>query len=289
MNIKYQNKVRLAKYIKEAFYDYYLGSKEFYFTSNRLKENNPVYQVNNWSGIGNFDITFDLLSSLNNKLMTNYDITYEINYTCDENVICNIDKSSGVIYSESHSDTITINVIPTRVFTENETLTIHVEATSTSPYVKTIKADFLYVSGKKGATYSIDDEVLRPYLILSVTNANTYCTVKTSFDSYNVGDFIDVDVFKDLSIENKKKCIGKVVNLSFNPREVLLDTTSTLINESQVTYENIDNVNYVSRMSFNIDAMSSKEVRFYKVNANIDYTYPNEQDNSIIGVDIIDP
>ena len=51
----------LAKYIKEAFYDYYLGSKEFYFTSNRLKENNPVYQVNNWSGIGNFDITFDLL------------------------------------------------------------------------------------------------------------------------------------------------------------------------------------------------------------------------------------
>ena len=25
----------LAKYIKEAFYDYYLGSKEFHFTSNR--------------------------------------------------------------------------------------------------------------------------------------------------------------------------------------------------------------------------------------------------------------
>ena len=221
--------------------------------------------------------------------MTNYDITYEINYTCDENVICDIDKSSGVIYTESHSDTITINVIPTKVFTENEKLTIHVEATSTSPYVKTLKADFLYVSGKKGATYSIDDEVSRPYLILSVTNANTYCTVKTSFDNYNVGDFIDVDVFQDLSIENKKNCIGKVVNLSFNPREVLLDTTSTLINESQVTYENIDDINYVSSMSFNIDAMSSKEVRFYKVNPNNDYTYPNDQDNSIINVDIIDP
>ena len=146
-----------ARFIKDTFYNFYLGSKEFYFTSNRLKEKEATYQVNNWSGVGAFEITFDLLSSLNNKLYTNYDIDYKIEFTCSEDATCTIDNKTGTIYNTTHSTSININVVPKRAFKEGEELIIKVVATSTSPYVKTLAAKFIYTSGKKGVTYSITD------------------------------------------------------------------------------------------------------------------------------------
>ena len=71
-----------------------------------------------------------------------------------------LDKNSGIIYntSENHSDSVILTVNPQRAYTENESITIYIEAESTSPYNKTISANFQYIVGKSGITYEIEDE-----------------------------------------------------------------------------------------------------------------------------------
>lgn len=279
----------LTKFIREELYDYHLASKGFYFTSNRLKEDTPLYQVNNWSGVGSFDITFDVLSSLNNKTMTDYDIAYKVSYTCEGAIICSPDKETGTIYTATHSDTVTIGVVPQRTFEENESIKIHVEATSTDPYVKTLSADFEYIVGKKGTTYSISDSVQSPYLLLKITNANTYCTVKTAFGNYSIGDNIDVNDFQELSEADRKNCVSRYITLTFDPKTILLDTTSSILDDSTIENETINNVDYVSKITFSVDAMSSKDIRFYKVDPSKNYTYPLDGAESIIEVEVTEP
>lgn len=278
-----------ARFIKDTFYNFYLGSKEFYFTSNRLKEKEATYQVNNWSGVGAFEITFDLLSSLNNKLYTNYDIDYKIEFTCSEDATCTIDNKTGTIYNTTHSASININVVPKRVFKEGEELIIKVVATSTSPYVKSLAAKFIYTSGKKGVTYSITDSNSNPYLDLGITNANTYCTVIEAFNSYKKGDYIDINNYLELDSNLKDKCIGKYIKVSFDPSIILVDTTSFLLDNSKLDYITIEDVSYIKEITFPIEAVSSRELKFYKIDPSKNYTYPNDTNTSIINVEIIDP
>mgnify|MGYP004596243059 FL=1 len=278
-----------AKFIKETFYNFYLGSKEFYFTSNRLKEKGATYQVNNWSGIGSFDITFDLLSSLNNKLYTSYDIDYKVEYSCSKDATCSIENGTGIIYSSTHSATVNIKVSPNRAFKEGEELVVDVSATSTNPYVKTLNAKFIYTSGKKGITYSITDEKTNPYLNFSITNANNYCTVIKDFDTYKKGDFIDINDFLNLNNTSKSNCISKYIKLTFDPNIILVDTTSSLLDNSTLNYITINNVSYIKEITFPIDALSSRELKFYKIDPSKNYTYPNDETNSIINIEIIDP
>ena len=140
----------LAKYIVEEFHSYYLQAKNFYFTSNRLKKNTATYLVNNWSGVGSFNISFDLSSEKNSYVYSDYDIPYTVTFNCPTDVICSLDKTSGTVFaaSNTHSDTVTLSVTPTRNYNENERLTIYLEASSTAPYVETISANFEYVVGK---------------------------------------------------------------------------------------------------------------------------------------------
>ena len=41
---------------------------------------------------------------------------------------------------------------------------------------------------------------------------------------------------------------------------------------------------YINSISFKIDAMSSEQIKFYKVNAGQNYTYPNNNNSSVITV-----
>ena len=282
--------VTLAKYVIEQFNSYYLNSKNFYFSSNRLTSNNALYQVNNWSGVGSFTISFDLLSVKNSYVYTNYDIPYTITYTCPQQVLCTADKDAGTIYSASntHSDTIILSVVPQRTYSESESLTIHISASSTAPYVKTISADFEYIVGKQGVTYEIEDEANQPYLMLKITNAISYCEVVTAFGNYSVGDTIDNSIYRTLGA-NKSKCVSQVIGLSFDPTELLLDTTSNVVDQSTYTTTTVSGVDYISSLTFNISPVSTTAIKFYKIDATEDYTYPFENSTSIIGVTITDP
>lgn len=276
----------IAKFVKLDFHSYFLNAKNFYFTSNRLKKGNAIYRVNNWSGVGSFDISFDLSSEKNSYVYTDYDIPYQVTYVCPNDVTCSLDKSTGTVYSSSltHSDTVTLSVNPTRVYTENETLVIHIVAKSTSPYKEEISADFEYAVGKQGITYSIDDEVGRPYMIFKVTNAISYCTVIEAFGDYAVNDLVPNEVYRTLNSTDKAKCVGEDITITFNPNTVFIDTTDNLIDNSTYTVTTISGTDYLNSLSFTIEPVSTIAIKFYKVNPNSNYTYPSGNATSIIGV-----
>lgn len=276
----------LAKYIIEEFHSYYLNAKHFYFTSNRLKKNNPTYLVNNWSGVGSFNISFDLLSEKNSLVYTDYDIPYQVTFECPTGVTCSVDKPTGVVYSASntHSDTVTLSVNPSRNYTEGERLSIHIVATSTEPYVETISANFEYVVGKQGITYEIEDEANRPYIVLKITSAISYCKVTQAFGSYSVGDYIESSVYRNLPSTDKSKCVGEPITLTFDPNVVLLDTTSDIVNTATIGNTTISGTDYVNRLEFNIEPVSTMAIKFYKHNTSMNYTYPFENNSSIITV-----
>ncbi len=280
----------LAKFVTDTYHSYYLSAKHFYFTSNRLKKNNPTYLVNNWSGVGSFNIDVGLSSTKNSLVYSNYDIPYTVRYVCPTGVTCSFNKNSGTIYGNdpNHADSVVLSVNPGRTYTENETLSIYIEASSTSPYVETIGAYFQYVVGKQGVTYEIEDEANRPYLMLKITSAINFCKVTTAFGNYSVNDIINSSTYATLSSENKLKCASKKIDLSFNPNTILLDTTSNIINQSTYTTQTISGVDYINTLSFGIGPVSTMAIKFYKVNPSNNYTYPYENNSSIITVNAHD-
>lgn len=281
----------LGKFISSKFYEFYLNSKHFYFYSNRLKTDDALYQINNWSGVGNFEIEFDLSSEKNRYTYADYDISYNVSYECPSTVNCSISESNGTIYSTNtnHSNSITLYVVPNRVFTENEKLQIKVSATSTSPYKKTISATYEYIVGKSGVTYEIEDETNKAYALLKMTNAVSFCTVTEAFDTYSVGDKIDGSDFINLSDTNKNKCISEYINISFDPNILLVDNTSSILNYATYTTTNIGGVDYINTMRFKIDPSSTLALKFYKINNSNNYTYPIVNNTSAITVSIQDP
>lgn len=280
--------ITLAKYAVEEFHSYYLESKNFYFTSNRLKKNTATYMVNNWSGVGAFDISFNLLSEKNSYIHSDFDIPYTVSFDCPNDVICEFDKTSGTIFydpeSNVHSDTVVLSVTPTRNYNENEELNIYIEANSTSPYHEKISANFLYVVGKQGITYEIEDEANRPYMLLKITNAINYCKVIADFGDYHVNDLIESNVYRTLTDEEKTNCPGENIILVFNPNDVVLDTTSNIINVASLQTTNINGVAYVNNMNFKIEPSSTMAIKFYKKIPANNYSYPSVADTSIISV-----
>ncbi|MBE6159348.1 MAG: hypothetical protein E7159_05955 [Firmicutes bacterium] len=278
-----------AKYVTEKFFSYYTNSKNFYFTSNILKEDNPLYQINNWVGIGQFTINFDLLSSKNEYVHTDYDITYEASVTCPSDVICDLDKPTGTIHATTHSDTLQITVAPQRLYTEGQKITIQIRAKTTSPYVKELYAKYEYVVGKTGVTYEIEDNANSPYLLLKITNAINYCTVIQAFGEHNLRDAIDVDNYMQLSQTDKAKCVSQYANFGFDPNMLLLDTTSEVIKKATYGTSNVNGRNYVNYMRFPLDPLSSVAIKFYKNNPSENYTYPGVYSWSVIWINFQEP
>lgn len=276
----------LARYVVEEFHSYYLEAKNFYFTSNRLKKQTATYMVNNWSGVGSFDISFNLLSEKNSYIYTDYDIPYTVRAICPNDVGCVLNKNSGTVYheDENHSDTVTLSVTPTRSYGENERLQIYIEASSTSPYVETISANFVYVVGKQGVTYEIEDEANRPYMVFKITNAINYCTVITAFGDYDVDDQIESSIYRTLSTADKAKCVGEDVSLTFDPSVIVLDTTDNISRTVSTTTTTINGTAYINSLSFNLEPSSTVAIKYYKLNPTNNYKYPETGVTSIITV-----
>ncbi len=277
-----------SKFIIEEFHSYFLSAKNFYFTSNRLKKNNEVYIINNWSGVGTFDISFTLSSEKNSLVYSNYDIPYTVTVSCPIDVVCTSDKPTGTIYSSSttHSDTVVVSVSPTRSYSENERLIVSVTAESTSPYIEAISADFEYVVGKQGVTYEIEDEPNRTYLLLKITNAINYCTVTEAFGDYLQGQEISSEVYRTLTPAEKAKCIGKTITLDFNPATLLLDTTDNILKIATTDTQTIGGVPYIDNLEFNIEPVSTMAIKFYKKTTSNNYTYPITNPTSVITITI---
>lgn len=281
--------VSFGRYAYKEIRDFYLSTKKFYFNSDKLASDKAVYKIENWSGVGSYSITINVNSYENNNLYSEEDIYYDISYSCSDTVTCSIEnnKTDGVISADSNNDYFTIVMtVPTgNIFKTGDSVTINVSASSTSPYKKSLSAEFTFVVGQYGLSYEIEDSVGSPYLDIRITNTLDYYVVREAFDNYSVDTQIDIDTYLSLSDENKAKCASSIITLTFDPDVILLDMTSdAYLNNVGIETVKINNYNYVKSISFKIDALASQMVKFYKADTTKNYTFPIENGISVIDV-----
>lgn len=279
----------LARYIYNTVHNHILESKEFYFYSTVLDMNNKQYKINNWDGVNNYTLTIDVTSKKNSLKSTNMDIKYKPEVDCPTTVECRLSKTEGVIYKTSKTDSYQITIIPKQKFHEGDEVTINTKATSTSPYVKELSGTYTIGIEKSSFSYNIEDGKNEKLLNLNLTNSVTYYKVEKAFGSYEVGDKISREDYRNLSASDKEKCFSAKVTISFPPKELHLDMTNKnylrkLSGSEKI--EKINGFNYVSGFSFKMDASSSEKILFYKVSPEKDYTYPVINETPIITVTV---
>lgn len=277
--------VTFGRYVSNSINNFFLRSKEFYFYSDKLKENTAVYQISNWTGVDPYTITINMNSLENNLKKTNYDISYEVTYTCTSNATCQLSKQNGTILGSTNTDYFNLVITPNTGLNVGDEVTVTIEATSTHPYEKTLSAEFTFIVGREQLSYEIVDSTNNEYLELDLTNTLSYYNVETPFGIYSQGDRIDVDTYLTLTDEDKEKCYSAMVTLEFNPNEILLDMTNkNYENAINVTTTNINGDNYINSITFKVEPISSAVVRFYKIDISKDYTYPIINETSIVKV-----
>lgn len=277
--------IAFGRYVTNTINNFFVRSKEFYFFSDKLSDDNSVYQVDNWSGVDDYVITINMNSNNNNIEVATYDIGYDISYQCTSNAICQLSKTSGTILAGTNSDFFNLTITPNTVLSNGDKVSVEVEVKSNAPYKKTLKGKFTLIVGEEKLSYQITDKEQSPYIILSMTNTLSYYKVKEQFGTYSVGQKIDFDTYLKLTDEEQKKCYSAIAQISFDPKDILLDITSTAYSDAtSITTTTIDGKTYINGFMLNIDAISSREIRFYKVDISKNYTYPNRNNTSIVSI-----
>ena len=238
----------LSKYVYNAVHDYYLGTKGFYFNSDKLSSNHSEFEIaNNWSGAETYPITINLNSKKNDLVFAETDIDYEITFTHSDNINCTISKTSGTIKGSNsgwiNADYFIINIEPAAGtgLANGEQTWVDVVVTSTSPYVATLSGKLYVGVGTEDITYGIMDSENSPYLEVNITN------------SLNE---------------------GKDVTLTFSPGTVLLDMTSSFrLNATSITTEQRNSYEYVNTVTSYVGSLETVTVKFYKVDSTQNYTY----------------
>ena len=273
-----------GRYIYEGIKNYYLNTKKFYFNSDKLSESNAYYQLDNWSGVDPVTITFNMDSKKNNILASPLNIEYDISYECSNNVTCTSTKDSGLIMSNVNTDYFTITMTPNVAMRNGDSIWLEVTTEATSPYEKTLSGTFIINVGEIGLSYEIIDAVGSPYLDFNITNTLDYYKVIEAFDSYSVGDRIEISEYLSLPEADRPKCTSALITLTFDPNLFRLDMTSDAFLQSvrTTTSTMLDGYDYINSVTFRTDAVSSNSIRFYKLNTNNNYTYPFITNSPII-------
>ena len=275
----------LGRFIYDEIKNVYFNSKNFYFESDKLTTKMARYQIDNWNGVDPHSITINMNSFKNNLVKSETDITYTIDYRCSDNIICDSSKNSSIIYSATNTDYFTITLTPNQILNDGDSVWMEVTATSQEPYTKTISGRFVLNVGYYGLSYEITDQENDVYLNLKITNTLDYYKIIKAFDTYQIDDKIDIQTYLNLSEENKKNCASAIIYLEFDPNIVLLDMTSNIyLNALSKEVTMIQGFEYIHKISFPIDAISSQVIKFYKIDATKNYTYPLNQNPSVIKV-----
>lgn len=274
-----------GRYVTNSINDFFMRSKEFYFYSDKLSEEKTIFQIENWSGVDDYTITVNMNSRKNNLEVATYDIGYNITYTCSDNVICQLSKDKGIIAKETNTDFFNLTITPNTQLDTGDKVVVEIEATTNSNYAKTIKGRFTLIVGQEKLTYHITDSSNNPYAELRITNTLSYYVVAQNFSNFTTGQKIDFDTYLSLSEADKAKCYSSIVTITFDPSEILIDNTSESYQKAtNVTTKTINGKSYINSITLSIDAISSVDLRFYKVDTSKDYTYPNLNNYSVVSV-----
>lgn len=265
--------VSLGRYVYRKSLDLYFMTKNFYFESDKLKNPEATYSLNYWNGVDSYDIPININSFKNDLLKSTSDIPYNMTYDCPNTVICSFSKTSGSVSKTTNTDSLTFTMTPTAIFSDGDSVTAKIYATSTSPYVKRLSASFTLVVGKYGLSHEISDKEGDHYLTLKVTNTLDSYVVKEAFDSYNPGNHISKTTYDGLSDEKKAKCASAVIHVSFSPNILRVDNTSTkYMNAYDIQTQIISGHRYVKSFTFDMDPSISSTIKFYKLDKTVDYS-----------------
>lgn len=314
-----------ARYIYNGIKDYYYESQSFYFNCDKLSTSGAVFQLDNWDGVNTFPVNYTLNSIKNDLIASPDEIEYEINnFECSSNyylvvtpfdgnaqgdritpaaynslsetnkakcsptATCTISKEDGVIGTTTHTDSFKVNITPNTTLNQGDYVILSVSVKSTSPYTKTLTGTVRLNVGVPGISYEIADKGGQPYLDFKITNTLNYYRVAIPFGSYAQGAPIDEEIYNTLSAEDKAKCTSALIKLNFNPNIILVDVTSDFYdNAYSYSTQIIDGKEFINGITFGVDRVSSTSIRFYKVNAANNYTYPYFNPISIIGFQVL--
>lgn len=275
--------ITFGRYVTKNIRNYIMQADNFFFNSDKLVDGGITYEMNNWGGVSNVTIQFQLNNHKNNILTSVSDIYYHLEVDCDETkVLCTIDELDGVIEHAEKTDNFTFDIVPQRAFNDNESVEVVVTAVSSSPYIKTLSATFVITVGRRGIDYQITDKANQPYFIFTVTNASDKYKVIEPFGDYSLNDPITTNAYLALSDTDKAKCASAVITLGFDPSEVVLDTTSDIMKHATYDTTVYDGVDYINEIEFNVEPLTSIEVRFYKRDSSENYTYPIINNTSVV-------
>ena len=314
-----------SRYVYSAVRSFYLNSKEFYFNSDKLSSSVATFESSNWSGVGEYEVPINMNSRKNINEHSKTDIIYNIEY---EYEVC---KASGgnypsnsidfylkdankqvidlsntpiertIFMSSNYTDIFFFSVVPngTVAFKNKDFILVKIKAKSTKPYVSELIGEFKIIIGNQDVNYKIEDEAYSPYAEVIITNEFDYYVSKTSSENR-----ITIEEYLALSDTEKENYYSKKIELSFDPTEVVLDTTSSTYIEALLNSDTTDlgyttitkmvpdgsggevaeTYDYINYISFYIDAEESKVVKFYKVDASRDYTYDSDDDYLVVNV-----
>lgn len=206
-----------------------------------------------------------------------------------------------IFMTSNYSDVFYFSVLPkpSVTFKNKDFILVKIKAKSVRPYVTELTGEFKIIVGTQDVIYKIEDEEYSPYAELIITN---------EFESYTSLDgttHLSIDEYRNLSPAEKANYYSKKIKLDFDPTEVMLDTTSseyiealsssdsTDLGYTTITKTYIDEdtgqqvtntTNYVSHIAFYIDAEESKVIKFYKADAEQNYTYEADDDYLVVTV-----
>ena len=254
-----------GRYVYNAMWEAYFSARQFYFSSDILILGGTTYRYDNWGGIDEYQIGFDLYSYDNELSKLNYDLDYTV--TCEslnpDKIECSIvgtegaTTTTGTIYATTNTSRINILVKPKASISEGETVKFKVTAKTEVPYKKEISCTFsLYIKLPEGNSYSIEDVTGRDYALLKLVNRGVTA-------SQAILEFDPNELRLDLNDE-----------IYTNP-DMLVSVETTTISGNQ----------YINKITFNIAKESSKNDKFYKVDKTQNYSYPGVQATSPIEVD----
>ena len=253
-----------GRYVYNAMWEAYFSARQFYFSSDILILGGTTYRYDNWGGIDEYQIGFDLYSYDNELSKLNYDLDYTV--TCEslnpDKIECSIagtegaTTTTGTIYATTNTSRINILVKPKALISEGETVKFKVTAKTEVPYKKEISCTFfLYIKLPEGNSYSIEDVTGRDYALLKLVNRGVTA-------SQAILEFDPNELRLDLNDE-----------IYTNP-DMLVSVETTTISGNQ----------YINKITFNIAKESSKNVKFYKVDKTQNYSYPGVGATSVITV-----
>lgn len=258
-----------AKYISNHAWNYYLGTKGFYFSSEQLGDNTVININNNWI----YESThFTLKNSQNDYLISDYDIEYTVKCTIQNDASnyskctlngTNSNTYSGVISSSSICIN-NINELDVKSYSQEECISKGYEWQIQENY-KDLYFDIVK-TGEKNPDYVS--------VLIEVTSTSPYS--KTLLGEFNLSsaeiqesglkvNYQEFDNYSRVIVTNSYD-ENKCVKLNWNSSNLRIDETNNHI----LSYQ-YDSNNTINEINFNINKKDSISYIFYKTNFNKKY------------------